>query len=230
MGNEAWNQGARASRPYRSDITAETAVPPAQNTVMTSTGQSCRDCGEPIEFRYVDGRVVPIHVAGFCSAVPRNCVEEDDCFRTTCPRCERDVFFVRHNGGCVWLDELGLPWPEHQCYKASGVRGALPSFFESIPATANLRLGVVTEVKYRYEIDTSVVSIQLKESSRQSSRIHAAFRGRCYPGGLVAYVPESQKVFCNSEGEFLGLWQACRYCQTCYPPHELARHESRHSD
>ena len=35
---------------------------------------------------------------------------------TTCPRCGERVYFVRHNGGCVWLDELGWPWPKHECF------------------------------------------------------------------------------------------------------------------
>jgi hypothetical protein len=26
------------------------------------------------------------------------------------------VFFVRYNGGSVWLDALGVPWPKHACY------------------------------------------------------------------------------------------------------------------
>ena len=30
--------------------------------------------------------------------------EEDFCRPTRCPECDADVFFVRHNGGSVWLD------------------------------------------------------------------------------------------------------------------------------
>jgi len=26
------------------------------------------------------------------------------------------VFFVRHNGGSVWFDQLGPPWPKHECF------------------------------------------------------------------------------------------------------------------
>lgn len=35
---------------------------------------------------------------------------------TTCPRCGDSVFFVRHNGGSVWFDDLGPPWPKHGCF------------------------------------------------------------------------------------------------------------------
>ena len=40
----------------------------------------------------------------------------DLCRPTTCRRCGADVFFVRHNGGSVWLDKLGWPWPKHGCF------------------------------------------------------------------------------------------------------------------
>jgi hypothetical protein len=30
--------------------------------------------------------------------------------------CQQQVFFVRHNGGSVWFDELGWPWPKHACF------------------------------------------------------------------------------------------------------------------
>ena len=43
---------------------------------------------------------------------------DDFCRPTQCPKCGRtDVFFVRHNGGSVWLDEpLGWPWYKHSCF------------------------------------------------------------------------------------------------------------------
>lgn len=37
------------------------------------------------------------------------------CRPTTCPECHAPVFFVRHNGGSVWFDTLGQPWPKHPC-------------------------------------------------------------------------------------------------------------------
>jgi hypothetical protein len=37
------------------------------------------------------------------------------CRPSTCPKCRAPVFFVRHNGGSVWFDALGQPWPKHPC-------------------------------------------------------------------------------------------------------------------
>lgn len=41
---------------------------------------------------------------------------EDFTRPTTCPYCRKSVFFVRHNGGSVWFDDLGQPWPKHGCF------------------------------------------------------------------------------------------------------------------
>lgn len=40
----------------------------------------------------------------------------DFCCMTTCHVCGAGVFFVRHNGGSVWFDDLGYPWPKHPCF------------------------------------------------------------------------------------------------------------------
>src|SRR5438046_2499546 len=41
---------------------------------------------------------------------------DDFCRPTKCPKCGAPVFFVRHNGGSVWFDRLGKPWPKHGCF------------------------------------------------------------------------------------------------------------------
>lgn len=50
---------------------------------------------------------------------PRNSVwshQDSYAAPSTCPRCRRAVYFIRHNGGAVWVDELGWPWPKHACF------------------------------------------------------------------------------------------------------------------
>ena len=39
-----------------------------------------------------------------------------------CRKCGVKVFYVEHNGGKVWFDDLGWPWPKHACF-ASDVEG-----------------------------------------------------------------------------------------------------------
>lgn len=33
-----------------------------------------------------------------------------------CPYCGNNVYFIRHNGGTIWVDQLGWPWPKHACF------------------------------------------------------------------------------------------------------------------
>ena len=62
--------------------------------------------------------------------------DDDYCRPTSCSVCGASVFFVRHNGGSVWFDELGWPWPKHACFdddntgyrlRASLTRSSTPS-------------------------------------------------------------------------------------------------------
>src|SRR5205814_348 len=85
----------------------------------------CSRCGGEIEFRKIDGRIVPLHFSGGCSGSARSEVNdyagyrrsrESSCFQTSCPECGHGVYFIRHNGGSVWIDPpLGPPWYKHGC-------------------------------------------------------------------------------------------------------------------
>jgi hypothetical protein len=45
--------------------------------------------------------------------------DDSFCRPTTCPRCKiNGVFFIRHNGGSVYMDPpLGKPWQVHGCFE-----------------------------------------------------------------------------------------------------------------
>lgn len=62
------------------------------------------------------------------------------CWNAVCPVCQADVFFVRHNGGCVWLDDLGPPWPRHGCFDDPR-RPHDPSLARPHTALANISAG-----------------------------------------------------------------------------------------
>jgi predicted RNA-binding Zn-ribbon protein involved in translation (DUF1610 family) len=84
---------------------------------------TCEFCGEEIIYRKIDGRTVPIHPGGgwHCGSWSDSSevgypVREsaswgftDFTRPTKCPECGADVFFIRHNGGSVWVDELLNP-------------------------------------------------------------------------------------------------------------------------
>lgn len=98
----------------------------------------CRDCGQEITFRYINGVCTPMHVSG-------DCCPDDDAVRkavhTKCPKCGHMVWLVRHNGGSVWLDELGLPWPKHPCFdvESSNMNAVAPYTLADLKAAAKER-------------------------------------------------------------------------------------------
>lgn len=87
---------------------------------------------------------------------------------STCPRCGGPVYFVRHNGGSVWLDELGWPWPKHACFVSedepawtSYLRSNAPvppradltsTQLEELSGTGDLLVGIVVSAA-RHHID-----------------------------------------------------------------------------
>jgi hypothetical protein len=95
---------------------------------------SCNVCGEPIVFRYVDGRPTPIHInGGWCRGYRETKSSERGPFRSIksyvvpnakCPVCGDTVYFYQSpNGGRVFFDDLGWPWPKHPCTDNRGKVG-----------------------------------------------------------------------------------------------------------
>ncbi len=130
---------------------------------------TCSKCGARVQFRYVDGRRVPIHDGGGwkCSGSPvENAVVKaktlarsakpdiifaygDDYARpVVCSKCGASVFFVRHNGGSAWFDSLGHPWPKHACFDSD--RPVSKSFLELLShGKGGAQLGAVTALDER---------------------------------------------------------------------------------
>ena len=83
--------------------------------------RTCRDCGQDVVFRYINGVCTPIHLHGLpCGERPPYSDEAlRSAVRCRCPLCQQMVYLVRHNGGSFWVDELGWPWPLHPCFDAA---------------------------------------------------------------------------------------------------------------
>ena len=70
------------------------------------------------------------------------------CRPTYCPICNEMVFFVRHNGGSVWFDALGKPWPKHGCFdRDQTVQRALWSLAKSAEGMSDPLYGLVIEAE-----------------------------------------------------------------------------------
>ena len=93
---------------------------------------------------------------------------DDICRPTNCPKCSSPVFFIRHNGGSIWVDSLGWPWPKHSCFDD----GAVPSWFSyfkkqsfSVSAENVILFGLVIKAEW------------LREDHRGPTRIVLAVDG-----------------------------------------------------
>jgi hypothetical protein len=95
----------------------------------------CWDCDQEITFLTVKGIVRPKHESGRCGEYRKTARP------TKCPKCSQTVFFVEHNGGSVWFDELGPPWAKHPCLDngSSGTNAPTPYTLSDLKADAKER-------------------------------------------------------------------------------------------
>jgi hypothetical protein len=85
---------------------------------VTTNSEICQFCGGEIIFRVIRGLITPIHL-GEKDCEGRRLYRSDQegiAHLTKCPRCLASVYFLRNNGGSIWLESLGWPWPKHGCF------------------------------------------------------------------------------------------------------------------
>ena len=96
---------------------------------MESNTDICAFCGGEIIFRLIRGVTTPIHTIGDSDCIGRRLYRRDQegvPHYVQCPKCGACVIFLRHNGGCVWLEALGVPWPKHPCFDEKQCRDSSP--------------------------------------------------------------------------------------------------------
>lgn len=115
----------------------------------------------PVQYRFIDGRCIPFHSSGGCSGSGQglnstgtrhstNC----ECRKSSCPICHASVYFIRHNGGSVWIEApLGPPWQRHPCMtnETTGTKFA-PLISPELKAQLGEHEGLVTGVVGATEI------------------------------------------------------------------------------
>jgi uncharacterized protein (DUF983 family) len=158
----------------------------------------CSKCGEEIEFRYIDGRPTPIHQGGWCAGADApdsrfrpslHVSRESECRPTKCPRCAESVYFIRHNGGSVWIEEpLGPPWWKHRCMHpmATTKQGSLLKPIKgSFDRLSMIQAGVVVAA----EVCSRRLSmlIELRTPNSESVVLFCNFDGEM-PLGRLAFI------------------------------------------
>lgn len=145
---------------------------------------SCSRCGNPIEFRYIDGKCIPLHLHGECTGyrsvavtdyAGQNSCNESVCFSTNCPQCGEKVHFIRHNGGSVWIDSpLGPPWFKHACFASSASSKGRRSLAQEFGGdtgqlnTEGLLLGVVKSTNVNFDRTHTKVLVECGEYEKLS--------------------------------------------------------------
>lgn len=220
---------------------------------------TCNNCGEEIEFRYVNGRCVPIHPGGgwhcgswsgsqkttyhHVSVAPTREWREQDFTRpTTCPECGADVFFIRHNGGSVWVDELGWPWPKHACFDHPTHETSRFSLWSAKSSgLSNAKLGIVIRIKSDPRQAEPRIEIRLTDSSEVSLTLRWTPPDSALLGNLViiseednlllhpkyAEIPFHSLVWIGKAPSSLRTPGNLLYCLKCgqlYPKHAKYGH------
>lgn len=161
---------------------------------------NCNKCGQHVTFRFIDGTRVPIHSGGgwhcgsFSQATdlvrytPRSVEWRNQDFTrpTRCPICGRDVFFVQHNRGSVWIDELGWPWPKHGCFDKQDEPTRYFSIWSAESSLlTNPELGIVTDVIGPANSPGCVIKLRLLTSSLVSLTLRSSPSKKAMLGSLV---------------------------------------------
>lgn len=180
----------------------------------------CRRCNSPIEFRYINGHCIPMHISGGCTSFERKCndysgdrrSDESECFSTNCPECGDEVFFVRHNGGSVWLDSpLGWPWYKHGCFEIESngeksVKEALISSEEiekinKEHSGSSLDIGVVKTTSV--EPNKNYTDILFVTGEMNAIRLRIAYNAGYLLGKLSVLDKENSKIWLFYEPEIV---------------------------
>lgn len=181
-----------------------------------SDKSTCNNCGHRIIFRYMDGRPVPLHLWGGC--VDSNATVQDyaghrrkpesGCFLVRCPEgCGEDVFFIRHNGGSVWVDPpLGWPWPKHDCIyektKTPRLAALAANRADLDPELKDTSLlGVVTETNVLPGKQVSIV--KFKTSFDDQLNIRIKYNSGLLLGEICIYVPSRRNIWIAGRPDLL---------------------------
>jgi hypothetical protein len=208
---------------------------------------TCDLCGRPITFRKQGGRAIPYHFDGTCSATVGSGsartfsgltqTKDRVCHLTRC-RCGASVFFIRHNGGSVWINPpLGRPWDEHECeFVVRPAKSLVERSYLKNRPTKGHRIGVVTETDVNPNGTTSLVSIALGRS--KPSKFVVQNRAGFLAGHMVFLNTSGGKgnvtVFDNGNISFAVLAELaddlsiCPLCGANVEPGTVVSHIRRH--
>lgn len=166
----------------------------------------CNQCGEEIDIRYVNGRLTPIHPSGGCGFHYdirdhyQSHGSDSRCWPTTCNECKNKVFFIRHNGGSVWIDPpLGPPWQKHECFYKHQPSGSKRTLIEDThlgrTVGPNMRIAVVTRTEVHPIGLETILHLEFADGSQE----------RVVVAGTLDFAGEM--VFVDEDKNHIRFWK-----------------------
>ena len=145
--------------------------------------------------------------------VPRNSewsYNDSYAARTKCTYCGAAIYFIRHNGGSVWIENLGWPWPKHQCYYIEPEPQWLKYLQQNIPKNLQINTNFTScsgnfsgiAVAGRRILIGSDAYIGLAVLGESNGRRIAVIEGDCtskyYLGCIVVFNDEKQYIITSN--------------------------------
>jgi hypothetical protein len=121
---------------------------------------------------------------------------------TRCPECGAAVFFIRHNGGCVWVDELGWPWPKHACFDTPGEpTQTFKNWTAKSSGLTNPQLAIVVRIFDETESGDTSIEINNTNGNRYTMILRWTPPSGTLLGALIIYSTEDNLLLHQQHAE-----------------------------
>jgi hypothetical protein len=126
--------------------------------------------------------------------------ERDFTHPTSCPECGAEVYFIRHNGGSVWVDELGWPWPRHGCFdKPNEPTRSFGTWSAKASGLGKPNLGIITQVRISFGSNDPILVVQMNKAKRFSLVPRMAFANLIKLMGALVIVSFEDNVLLHPD-------------------------------
>ena len=112
--------------------------------------------------------------------------DDDFCSPTSCPSCGASVYFVRHNGGSVWFDDLGHPWPKHACFDNDISVRLQTTYSNESQKSKQLLFGVIVETLVLEPGESARITVKLSDGTEYTHKCNTSRDMVKSVGALVA--------------------------------------------
>lgn len=175
---------------------------------------TCKYCGGEIEFRQICGKPTPIRISCICggweeAGQPQPITlhfERDQrvCWRRPCPNCGERVYFIRHNGGSLWVEELGWPWEKHPCMSPDERSETTFQTVRTapIPGRGNPQGAIVRFVSYQKAANACRVDIETLKQERSPWIVWDVADPTALLGAIVAFSEDGTQLVHPGHGVY----------------------------